>query len=496
MRKTEDTRRNAIIYTRISSDPTGNAGGVTRQEEACRKLAAELGWAVVGVKVDDDKTAYGKNGMRAKRPGYAELLDMLNAGRADAVLTWHTDRLYRQARDLEPLIDIVTRTGTVVRPVKQGELDLATASGRMVARIMADVSTHEIEHAIERMKEAKESNRAAGLNPGGPRPFGYRPVKRHAKGEKPEVQQLNPREAALIRKAARDVLTGKSLSSICRDWTKKGVTTPKGNAWQISPLGRLLTGARIAGKIEFEGEITGDAVWPAIIDYPTLLAVRAVLLDPARRGNPQSDNKIKWLGSGIYRCHCGEPMRIGSSQGGRARYRCNATGPGHVNRDAADLDQYVEAELIEYLIRTSAVDVDAVGPETAEPDPETADLEAEVTRQRARLDALAAAFAGDGDPLEYRTAARSIRDKIADLEDKIAEQVTAAHEDEEPDGYGLSPLEAWPQYDIVTKRAILRSRVRVTVLPGRRGRPPKDAPKFDTSLIELEWAPKGQPFKD
>jgi hypothetical protein len=61
--------------------------------------------------------------------------------------------------------------------------------------------------------------------------------------------------------------------------------------------------------------------------------------------------------------------------------------------------------------------------------------------------------------------------------------------------YGLSPLEAWGNHDLETKRAILRNRARVTVRPGRRGRPPKDAPN-DTSLIDLDWAPKGQPFKD
>ncbi|WP_432192821.1 recombinase family protein [Streptomyces sp. bgisy027] len=80
----------AVIYTRISHDPSGKADGVTRQEDACRKLAAELGWVVIAVKTDDDRTAIGKRGQRARRPGYAALLDMLAAREADAVLVWHT----------------------------------------------------------------------------------------------------------------------------------------------------------------------------------------------------------------------------------------------------------------------------------------------------------------------------------------------------------------------------------------------------------------------
>ncbi|MGW0878299.1 hypothetical protein [Streptomyces sp. NPDC002671] len=35
---------------------------------------------------------------------------MLSAREADAVLVWHTGRLYRQARDFELLIDIADRT--------------------------------------------------------------------------------------------------------------------------------------------------------------------------------------------------------------------------------------------------------------------------------------------------------------------------------------------------------------------------------------------------
>ncbi|MCP3819628.1 recombinase family protein [Streptomyces sp. A3M-1-3] len=148
MARTVNALLRTVIYTRISHDPDGKAEGVARQEAACRKLAAELGWVVIGVETDDDRTAIGKRGQRARRPGYAAALDMLAAGAADAVLVWHTDRLYRQARDLEPLIDIVDRTHAVIRPVVQGELDLSSASGRMVARILASVSTHEVEHAV------------------------------------------------------------------------------------------------------------------------------------------------------------------------------------------------------------------------------------------------------------------------------------------------------------------------------------------------------------
>jgi site-specific DNA recombinase len=122
------------------------------------------------------------------------------------------------------------------------------------------------------------------------------------------------------------------------------------------------------------------------------------------------------------------------------------------------------------------------------------ELQAEADRHRTRLDALAAAYAGEGDPVEYKIAARKIREQIAAAEQKIADAVTASHGDDVGEDYGLGVDEYWPQQTIEQKRAILRSRFKVTVLPGRRGRPPKNAPRLDTSLIKIERAPYGTVF--
>ena len=57
------------VYARISSDD-GQALGVSRQLEDCRKLAASLGWVVGEEYVDNDISAYsGKH-----RPEYQRML--------------------------------------------------------------------------------------------------------------------------------------------------------------------------------------------------------------------------------------------------------------------------------------------------------------------------------------------------------------------------------------------------------------------------------------
>ncbi|MER7799113.1 recombinase family protein [Streptomyces sp. NPDC001705] len=512
--KTKEPQRRAVIYTRISADRTGDQLGVGRQEAACRKLASELGWVVVGVKTDDDKTAYGRGTLRAKRPAYAELLDMLSGGEANAVLVWHVDRLYRQARDLEPLIDVVDKTGALIRPVTHGEMDLASASGRMVARILANVSTHEVEHAIERMKEKTAERRAAGHFHGGIRGFGHKPQPKRVQGAPPQVPQTDLREAALIRQAAQDVLayaadpdTGRSLGAICRDWNARGIRTPRGKEWGIPSLRVMLKGARLAGLIEHEGEIVGPASWEPIIDADTWRAVRTVLSDPSRNTYPDrpDEQKIKYLGTGLYVCFkCAERARAGGSRAGEEqRYRCTA---GHFTRYAGPVDDFVERVIIARLARPNA-SAAFPAPGSATPaEPSADDLNARHAALNARLEALVEAFADDdeADPLEYRKASRSIRNKISEVEQQIADRAAAAAAARQP-----GPLDAVDRPELVrrheadpddalawyrealpleTRRKILASLATVTIRPGRRGRPPRGGAPFDPESVRIEWA--------
>src|SRR4051812_24417938 len=93
--------KRAGIYMRISKDRKGDMLGVGRQEDACRTLAAEIGWDVVDLYVDDDLSAF----KRQHRPEWERLLGDINGRAIDAVLGLHPDRFARNLRDLEDLID-------------------------------------------------------------------------------------------------------------------------------------------------------------------------------------------------------------------------------------------------------------------------------------------------------------------------------------------------------------------------------------------------------
>src|SRR5690606_16433210 len=139
----------ALIYTRISSDEEGRGLGVERQEQLTRETLARQGITDVSVIVENDVSA-----MARRRPGFEEVLQRIEAGEVDVLAAYHLDRLVRRLPDLSRLIDALTASPTQVRvvTVASSDIDLNTASGRLIANLLTSVATAEVERTAERQK--------------------------------------------------------------------------------------------------------------------------------------------------------------------------------------------------------------------------------------------------------------------------------------------------------------------------------------------------------
>src|SRR5690606_27818675 len=93
----------AVIYVRISRDVDMTGLGVERQRRDCAELVERLGWTLVETYEDNDRSAYSGK----PRPGYEAMTERLRRGDIGAVVAWHPDRLTRQPRELEDLIDVL-----------------------------------------------------------------------------------------------------------------------------------------------------------------------------------------------------------------------------------------------------------------------------------------------------------------------------------------------------------------------------------------------------
>ncbi|GIE89407.1 recombinase family protein [Actinoplanes regularis] len=312
------TQPRAVIYLRMSMDRTGEGAGLERQEQACRALCLARGWDVVAV-IDD--TISATDYRLQDRAGWQTVVKTIEAGEADLVVAWHLDRVTRSMKDLESLIELAIERN-IGLATATGDIDLTTDVGRMVARILAAVATAEGERKAARQVLANDQRVEKGLPNWVRRPFGF---------NKENLEHV-PDEAAAIKQAYHDVLKGKSLSAVAREWNEAGFRTsaPDGEAarpraprqrdynpsglWNGVALRLLLRNPRNMGVITLYGEVMGKAAWEPIIDEPTWRKVDKLLAD--RERPDWVGGKLANLLSGIAHCGvCGGPVRATKKKG-------------------------------------------------------------------------------------------------------------------------------------------------------------------------------------
>lgn len=319
----------AAIYLRISKDKTGEQAGVDRQREDCFELVQRQGWTVFEVYTDNDISASSGR----PRPAYRRMLADIGEGHIDAVVAWHPDRLYRKLAELEELINAIERRNVIMRTHKAGEIDLSTATGRMLARILSATAQAEGELKAERWRRSWRQGREAGkLTRTGSRMFGYE-----------QDGSIIDHEAAIARVMAAKIREGGSILGVARWLDEQGVRATRGSAWTRQGVKRYLTNPRLAGYSTLNGEIVAEGQWEPILDRETFETVRAMLTARTRAHIPR-----KALLLDLIYCGVCEHRMITSSSGrnGQRNYRCpkrpGMDGCGRLSGIASHIEDYVE----------------------------------------------------------------------------------------------------------------------------------------------------------
>jgi site-specific DNA recombinase len=457
----------AAIYARISSDD-GTALGVARQVEDCKRLAAELGWEVAEVYVDNDVSAYSGK----KRPAYERMVADLRDGYRDGVVVYHLDRLTRRPIELEQFLEVLTEAKvTNLRFVASGGMDVGTGDGLLVARMLAAVAAAESETKSRRVRRKMDEVAAAGRPHGGAPAFGF---------ERDKVTH-NPAQAETIRRIADRYIAGESWRSIAQWLDDEGVRTVAGGPWTTTTLRSLLKSGRIAGLREHRGEVIGPAVWEPIITIEQREKILARMADAAtnRRRTPR-----RYLLSGMLRCgRCGNRL-YSSPRKNRRRYVC-LSGPdhggcGHLTIVAPPVEELVTAAVL-YRLDTPEL-AQALEGRTAE-DTEAAALAEILAADQAQLDELAKLYADKAIGVREWMAARGpIEDRINDTRRRIA-RLTRTDALAGFVGNGSDLKAAWSDLNLTRQAAIVKTIVdHVVIAPGTKG-----ANEVDPGRVEIVW---------
>jgi DNA invertase Pin-like site-specific DNA recombinase len=505
-----------IIYARISNDRSGGRGvSVMTQVKDCLELATRLCIHVIAIWFDNDLSAYkrrdktGNKTYNKPRPGYLALLRDLRARKGRlSVLVYHTDRLHRDNTELEEYIDVCgDRDNGVPTYAAQGSpLDLTTATGRGVARVLGSMAVMEVERMLERADTARRERAERGLWQGGPRPFGFQPHPSVQKGGDGGLDQI-PAEAGAIRDGCDIVLQldrKKGLNWIAKDWNARGLLTPEcgyrggGNPWHPETVRGVLLAPRNAGIIEYryreDGEEKirpyrgvwgreGDGGWGAIVSESTWKAVRRVLKDPERVTT--TGPEPRWLlTGGILECAAcgGGKFQVVPGNGqtgaynGASYYRCitllsvpekdrGGLSVYHLSCPAVPLEAYADQIVTAMLSGPEAGRIPGI---TARID--TAALENRMEEISAQLE-------------EHARSKMTVRQIEIRNEPLLAElaaidlQLAEARKGDALGGRkpGETPADFWDRLkdegDIIRMRAIVAMLMRIRLRPGVKGSP-------------------------
>jgi DNA invertase Pin-like site-specific DNA recombinase len=460
-------RLRVAVYCRISLARYGDLVKTERQEEDCRTLCDRLGWDVAEVFVDPNRSAWLRN---RKRPGWNAMLQGIEAGRFDAIVVYHGDRLIRQPWDLELLLRIADEKGIrLASPT--GTRNLDSADDRFVLRIEAAQACRESDNTSRRAKRAHEALAAKGVpRKGGKRPYGF----------EPDLTTIRESEAAVIRELAGRILAGESTGSLVRDLNARGIPNASGSPWYHEGIRKLMCGPRLAGLATFRGEITGPGQWPAILERDTWESVRRLLLGKMALF-PQATNARKHLLTNIALCGSCEAslaVRYNSRSESLLAYGCINPACGQkVHRVMEPLDEYVIGRVLRRLS-----DPQLWERVEAAPDDNGAGAELEMLETRKRQVVDEFADNDDMDPALLRGLLRRLDERIQAARGRIASQ----HSSHVLSGCQGMSRAAWDALPLDRRRAIVRETFTVTVMPSRKG------PGFDRESVRATPTGFGQ----
>ena len=336
---------NAVIYRRQSADRLNDELGIERQLKVCQGVAERRGLNVTQVLTDNNLTASKKD----NRPAYKQLTELMRTGQVDVVIILRVDRLLRLNDELEELIQLVEQHPVTVITA-EGEVDLSTPQGRLIARILVSVARNEAEVKASRHKLANQQKAAQGLPHASYRPFGY------------EADRVTVREseAALLRDMARRLMQGQTYKEVAAWANSTGITTSRGKSWYPRTVRQILEFKRYAGIREYEG-VDYPAVWPAIFDAETWERLQLTIRLRAEANSSSTKVGRKYLLTGLLFCGvCGNAMVGGSKRDRpnrplRTVYHCRYPGYrdnvtcGSLQRGAVPLEHFVTEVVLRRL---------------------------------------------------------------------------------------------------------------------------------------------------
>ncbi len=294
-------------YVRVTREESYRGDSPDNQRKRFQEIAAKEGWqnAHVFGEPGHRKGEWGED----RRPALAALMRLARAGRVQAVVVRHLDRLGRKPI-LEPLLRELRDHDVEIRTFS-GPIDFDTAQGEAMVGMQAVFSRLEIRLTAERVRENRRRKLVEGYWPA-KAPYGYTSQARfqrqqfdlHSDGNlaREEAQKKYPRpgvlivdeDEAIVVRMIFDLVLQRRWGSlrIARHLHASGIRYRNGSRWRPQYVRRIFRDPKVAGWTHFDGssyekhrasrapahrQKLFDGKHEAIIDRTKWAAVQAII---------------------------------------------------------------------------------------------------------------------------------------------------------------------------------------------------------------------------
>lgn len=361
--------------------------GVLRQREDIESIA---GGRPIKWYEDNNLSAFNRN---VVRPDFEQMLNDLTAGRICGILAYDIDRVYRQPRDLERVIDIyeTSKESLIFKTLSGQNFDLATSDGRFSARLFVNIANKSSEDTRRRVVRANVAKARRGKAHSAGPVFGWR---------EDDPSKLDPKTSAIRKRAVEKHMAGDRVATVMKWLADEQVINPAtGKHFTWGGTKAMICSPRNWGIRAYNEEIIYDDAneivmgdWePIFKTLDTWFQLQALKGRDARESPGESN--VSYLLTAIARCgRCGGGLKGHPKwkKGERTpgyNYNCNKQRPEHcgaLSIDGPKLDALIQDLVWAHALRTGK---QTQAPENAMPWAREAELK-DLKEQIAELQAL------------------------------------------------------------------------------------------------------------
>ena len=232
----KDSKMPVAAYARVSTDREEQEDSFERQVEHYTQLIQQQeSWEFVEVYADP-----GISGTKAeKRPNFMRMIEDCRQGKIKRILVKSISRFARNTIDALLYIRELRDLGVGIT-FETENIDTLTQGGEVLLTILAAIAEEESRSISKNVRWAFQRKFKQGdvmINTG--IMLGYKKVGKDENGN--SVYKIVEEEAEIVRRIYREYVMGKSITGICRDLEKDGITTKLGSTkWRPSTVKKML----------------------------------------------------------------------------------------------------------------------------------------------------------------------------------------------------------------------------------------------------------------